>query len=233
MSELWSGRMIAVIDTETTGLGETDVVIEFAAVPEWHSFLVSPGLTPIQPEARAAHHITDDDLASAHTAEEWAPVVERILTQNLPVSHNAEFDLRMIRQTWPGIAVPERYICTWRCALHLWPEAPSHSNQVLRYWLNLDVTLPPGLPPHRALPDALVTEALLKRMMAQLNLQAPLQHLVELTQTPVVLHRCRFGAHRDKLWVDVPPDYLRWILRQPDFDHDVVHTARTLLGVPP
>lgn len=218
-----------VIDTETTGLGEADQVIEFAAVwPGGHShFLVRPTV-PVNPEARAQHHITDRALAGATDAPGWQPHLEGPLAEHgTPAFHNAEFDMRLITQTWPEIAFAP-HICTYRCALHLWPDAPSHSNQVLRYWLGLDVDADlMRLPPHRALPDAAVTYAILERMITERS-EA---ELIALTQAPVVLHRVRFGKHVGQAWSEVPHDYLRWILKQ-NFDRDVLHTALHYLEAP-
>lgn len=214
-----------VIDTETTGMGPDDQVIEWAGV--WPggqtSFLINPTV-PVSVEARAAHHITDKMLEDALTAEEWrSPLEKHLSAHGTPVFHNAEFDIRMIKQTWPGIVIAP-HICTYRVALHLWPQAPRHSNQVLRYWLNLDVQI--DLPPHRALADAIVTAAILDKMAA---VTVDEVRMLELTTMPVVLHRVRFGKHVDWLWSDVPHDYLRWILRNGEFDSDIIYTAKHYL----
>ncbi len=42
-------------------------------------------------------------------------------------------------------------------AMHVWPDAPRHSNQVLRYWRNLVLDNALAMLPHRAGPDAWVT----------------------------------------------------------------------------
>jgi exodeoxyribonuclease X len=116
--------------------------------------------------------------------------------------------------------------------MHLWPDAPSYKNQVLRYWLGLEVPfLGSALYPHRALYDALVTAALVERMLQTHTVE----ELLLLTTEPVLLKTIRFGTHRGKLWEEVPDGYLRWILRQGQkkddadeegFDLDVIHTAR-------
>ena len=55
----------------------------------------------------------------------------------------------------PALSGGARWICTWKCALRLWPSSPGFSNQVLRYWrmpegLDRDI----GLPVHRAMPSS-------------------------------------------------------------------------------
>ncbi len=46
-------------------------------------------------------------------------------------AHRAAFEQRWCLPQLTGRA---RWICTYKCALRLWPDAPSHSNQGLRYW---------------------------------------------------------------------------------------------------
>lgn len=157
---------------------------------------------------------------------------------NVLVFHNAEFDRGFLPEWLRELP----HICTWRCALHLVPQAESHSNGALWYELGLQRTMPPeaGSMPHRALFDALMTRDILEWMMCQVartgddeEILGPvddvrgfaLQRLIELTTTPVLLTKCRFGKHRDSLWADVPSAYMEWVLGQ-DFDEDTKHTCR-------
>jgi exodeoxyribonuclease X len=226
---------IVTLDTETTGIGETDEPVEIALVAvngdAWHHGLVKPHV-PCTVEARATHHITDAMLEEAPPLWFELQLGSKLCLWGSAIvvaAHNLAFDLRMLRQG--GAAVPTGGICTWRCALHLFPDAPGHSNGVLRYHLGLEVPglAECGLPPHRALPDALVTAALLRHMLETKTEQ----ELLELTTTPVLLRTCRFGKHRGTAWAEIPRGYMEWILRQTGeaaFDADVRHTARHYLG---
>jgi exodeoxyribonuclease X len=229
-------QIVRVLDTETTGDGPTDQVCELAIVdvPGFRTFntLVRPTV-PMNVEARAVHHITDEELATAPPAEE---IPYPFANWEIVAAHNITFDARLMKQS--NMPLPERRICTWRCSMHLWPDAPSYKNQVLRYWLDLEVpglgglsSVFAGLYPHRALYDALVTGALVAKMLETHTVE----ELLLLTTEPVLLKTIRFGTHRGKLWEDVPDGYLRWILRQGQkkddadeegFDRDVIHTAR-------
>lgn len=214
---------LVVVDTETTGLTEADQVVEVAAVllvdgvvESRMTTLVRPTV-PVQVLARAAHHITDAELAGAPPASEvarWLPDADVF------VAHNAEFDRRMLVQS--GLtALPPLTLCTYRAALHLFPDAPGWSNQALRYYLELDVRL--DGPPHRALPDATVTAAILQRMLAM----RPVDELVALRTTPLLLKTCRLPKHRDKAWESVPSDYMEWVLgAKPPFDDDTRYTCQ-------
>lgn len=223
--------LIQVIDTETTGTGEGDQVIELASVSvdadlpaiiDVQSQLFEPTV-PVQPEARAVHHITDMELRAQGCPLDLSdPGLD---LSDYVAFHYAEFDLRMIAQTWLRPEAPQyRVICTWRCARHIWPDLPSYSNQALRYRLSLQV-LPSDLPPHRAMPDALVTAALLVHMLA---LGYTPEALVTLTNTPVLLSRCPIGDYREQPCADVPLSFWKWLLGKPSegFDPDLLHTAR-------
>jgi exodeoxyribonuclease X len=242
--------VLLTIDLESTGLDhKTDAVVEFAAVPvtlvgsglsvHWavragSSSLVAPGRR-IPPEARAVHHLCDEDLRTApQLPQALAQVLTAVdqkgeLTEAL-CAHNAAFDRGFIGQYFPS-NLP--WLCTMRCAQHLWPDAPSYSNQVLRYWLGLKVdaardTNGDAYPPHRALYDATVTAHLLQRMLETNTLA----ELLELQDKPVLQKTCRFGKHRGLAWSDVPRDYLKWVIAQsnPPFEDDVVFTCKHWLG---
>lgn len=133
--------------------------------------------------------------------------------QDYLVAHNAAFDSQYI-------PVKKPWICTYRCALQLYPDAPKHSLQALRYWLGLTPHLPPSLHPHNALYDAICLTALLQEMLRDRTAD----ELYEISSKPLLLQKVRFGKHRDTLFKDVPNDYLRWILSK-DFDEDVKYTA--------
>ena len=94
--------------------------------------------------------------------------------------------------------------------------------------------------PHRALFDALMTHDILQHMLDVVyddisagltdtgQLPQPwecIDRLVEMTASPVLLKKIRFGKHAGSLFSEVPVDYLQWCLRQ-DFDADVMHTCR-------
>jgi exodeoxyribonuclease X len=209
-----------VIDTETTGLNALeDRVCEIAgmrtslAVVEgaWFESLVNPGRT-IPPEASAIHHLTDIDVAQAPSLEVILP---RLTWDPFDcwVAHNAAFDFAFLPPTNRPV------LCTLRLARKLLSDLPKHGNQYLRYAIPLNVPSAKGLPAHRALADVLVTAALLHHLLGEASRQQPqllsVEQLVAWSNEPVLLRTCRFGnKHRDKLWSEVPKDYLNWMLRE-------------------
>ncbi|MDF1599676.1 exonuclease domain-containing protein [Mesorhizobium sp. YIM 152430] len=224
---------IRVIDFETTGVPEDQVkgVCEIGWTDlsdDWrmngpHAMFVNPG-HPIPAVTRAIHHICDADVANAVSPD----VAFRHLMAGMEpgdafAAHNAKFE----RAFFGGGAFP--WICTLQCARHLFPEAPGHSNQVLRYHLDIDsdgMDFDAAMPPHRAGPDTLVTAYILHRLI----FASSVQRLIELTSEPVVLRNVTFGKHRGAKWAALPHDYLQWVAFKSDLGPDEKHTARHILG---
>jgi len=133
-------------------------------------------------------------------------------------SHNWRFEAQ-----WLGDKLDGRpAVCTYKCAMRVWPEAPAHNNQALRYWLR-----PRGLSPiiassaHRALPDAYVTAFLLLELLEL----STMEELIAWTTEPVLLPRVMFGKHRGVPWSEVPVDYLAWVAEKSDLGEDAKFTA--------
>jgi exodeoxyribonuclease X len=230
--------VIRVVDLETTGLASTDQVCEVAycdvvsqktddqgnpiawtVVEGSSTFLSITGEMP--PEVSAVHHIIAEDLVGAPLLGEIAPIIFQSPT-NRPfylAAHNCKFERQFLTPEFTGNV---RWICTYKAACRIWPDAPSHANQVLRYWRK-----PEGLvrekagAAHRAFGDAYVTAYLLRDL---LEFQT-VEKLVEWSDEPVILTTVSFGKHQGKSWTEVPSDYLEWMLAQ-DFDEDRVHTAK-------
>jgi len=217
---------IRVMDLETCGLEPPAGVVELATwdfldgrvAPTGHAQLIDPGC-PIPPEISAIHHIIDDDVRGQPT---FAHAIGYALLGDVDAycAHRAAFERQWITPALTG-ATP--WICTLRCAYRVWPDAPGHSNQALRYWLK-----PEGLDreiakvAHRAGPDAYVTAFTLRELLKK----ATVDQLIKWSAEPALLPRVQFGKHYGLPWSKVPVDYLSWILRQPDMDEDIVHTAR-------
>jgi exodeoxyribonuclease X len=221
------GTRIRVIDLETTGLDPSDAVVEIAAVDVVGeeiiivgSELVRPPIT-IPPEASAVHHITNDDVSRCGTIDEYLPLyLDQAGTAGVIAlaSHNWRFDSQ-----WIGGHIGKRVtICTYRCAMKAWPDAPAYNNQTLRYWLR-----PKGLNTliascsHRALPDAYVTAFILRELLRV----ASVEQLAAWTSEPILLPKVTFGKHKGRNWSEVPPDYLAWIVDKSDLNEDIKFTA--------
>lgn len=179
---------------------------------------VAPGM-PIPPETSAIHHIIDEDVAKAAP---WSECLAAVLSDpgaNILAAHSAKFE-----RQWciDDLTRGSPWICTYKCALRLWPDAPSHSNQALRYWrrpVGLDRSV--AAVAHRAFPDAYVTAFHLRDMLEL----APLEDLIEWSSEPALQVRCHIGKWRGTPWRDVDDGFLYWVSER-DFDEDVLFTVR-------
>ncbi len=218
---------IRVVDLETTGTTTDDSVVEIAAVDLIGSDIVIVGsdlirpTTPIPPQASAVHHLLDEDVAHCLPVERHLPhYMDQFRATGVEVfaSHNWRFEAQ-----WLAELLDERpVICTLKCSIRVWPQAPAHNNQALRYWLR-----PKGLSSqiascaHRAFPDAYVTAFILRELLAV----ASLDELILWTKEPVLLPRVTFGKHRGTEWSNVPIDYLAWVADKSDLSEDIKFTA--------
>ena len=99
---------LAVMDTETTGLGSRDEVIEIGIVAGCgatilHS-LVRPTL-PIPADATAIHGIGNEDVAGAPTMEEIGPLAVKVMEGRFVATYNGGFDFRLLRQSFDSVGV--------------------------------------------------------------------------------------------------------------------------------
>lgn len=220
-------KIARVIDYETTDLPEVETaeIIEAAFIDvdlttgvmdwerAWRSY-ACPRLS-ISPVAKAAHHITEDDVKDAPQMRDlW----EHFLGGELDVlvAHKADFEQHFTPETG------KPWIDTYKVARVVWPDAPTHSNQGLRYWLNLGVDPHKASPPHRALPDAYVTAHLLIRLLAE---KTP-EEMIHISKYPALLKIMNFGKHKGMTFEAAPLDYLAWIRDKSDMDTDTKFTAK-------
>lgn len=104
---LWAKELVerqnwCVLDTETTGLDSSDQICQIAiTAPDGAALinsLVKPTI-PISKAAQAIHGITGGMVADAPTFEELlVPILKAVGNRDL-IIYNAEFDLRLIRQS--------------------------------------------------------------------------------------------------------------------------------------
>lgn len=133
---------VRVIDLETAGNGPFDVCeigwqdvgqteeAVWSLSDEHGARFVNPG-RPISPETMAVHHIIDAYVADAPLWKTVAPEVLQLPDGVVALAaHRAAFEQRYCTPRLTGGAP---WICTWKCALRLWPQLQSFSNQMLRY----------------------------------------------------------------------------------------------------
>ncbi len=174
------------------------------------------GVKNMPPQARAVHHISMQELDGA---EPFDPA-EVIDEEYAIVAHNADYEKSFM------VGVEARWICSYKCSLRIWPDAPGHSNSVLRYWLEdqglLSLDHEKAMPPHRAGPDAYVTAHILLALLKV----ATVEEMIKWSGEPRLLPGCPIGKFRGKPWAEVEWGFLNWMLRQPDMEEDLKWNAR-------
>ncbi len=222
-----------MIDLETAGGGAHDVCeigwqdVERGADEVWRvgeqrgARFVNPG-RPITPDTMAIHHILDSQVADAPYWKALAPQILRPEGGVLALAaHRAAFEQRYCR---PGLTGAVDWICTWKCALRLWPHLDRFSNQMLRYLRRPEGLVHElGLPAHRALPDAYVSAHHLRDMLNAV----PVEQLVAWSREPGLLPRVPAGPERGKPWTALDVEALERLAR--DRDGDVRFSAQSEL----
>jgi len=110
-----------VLDTETTGLGATDEIIQLAVVDLDRNVLFYENLRPtkrkrISKDAIALHGLTMETLAGCRTFFELAIPLRRAIGCKTIITYNAAFDMRLYGQSYQlaGGFIPRG---TWECAM--------------------------------------------------------------------------------------------------------------------
>jgi exodeoxyribonuclease X len=217
---------IRVIDFETTGMEPGAEVVQVGICDltqdgeRWFVRRNDAWLCRVEavpPEARAVHHIWAEDVAQA---DPFNPETLWVGEFAIVAAHNAEFEA----QFWGKCPCP--VLCTYKAALRVWPEAPGHSNGVLRYWLEDQGLIAPErrrtMPPHQGGPDAYVTAHILQALLQRVTAR----QMVAWTREPRLFPKCPIGKFRGKPWPEVEGGFLGWMLKQSDMEADLKWNAQ-------
>jgi len=240
-----------ILDTETTGTGENDKVIQLGYIVlgapkiEVHNEFCSCD-AEINFGAMEVHGITPDMLEGKPTCVETA-AYKRLLELNTPenyiIIHNAPFDLDMLEKE--GFKTQMKVIDTLRVAKHVLPDEDAHRLQYFRYKMELykeeekeAAALDIVVKAHDAIGDVLILKLFLSKLKdivsAEFPGQNPVEKMVDLTATPILIKTFRFGKHKGKALEEVAREdagYLRWMLSSMDnLDDDMRYSINTVLG---
>lgn len=225
-------KTIRVVDFETAGEAPPAVVVEAGHCDVRESlsgWVVSApraqlyGADRLPPETRAIHHIAPTEIAGLGPFYA-KPFVDQAAADGVVAlaAHNAQFEAQWLGPVLGSLPM----LCTYKAALRIWPDAPAHKNNVLRYWLedqgigSVDPEL--AQPAHRAGPDAYVTAHLLKHLLAK----ATIDELIAWSKEPAALPRCPIGKFRGQPWSSVDVGFLEWMTKQATMEHDLKWNAK-------
>jgi DNA polymerase III subunit epsilon len=164
------------LDTETTGFSPQDEIVEICIVSHDGETLIDALVRPKIPipmDATRVHGITNEMVENAPAWEAVWPLVKKSIQGKSIAIYNADFDLRMIRQTnqkWNiGWRVPRGdVLCIMRLYAQFYGEWNPKYNTFR--WKSLEVagrqcgiSIPNA---HRAREDTLLAKAVLEHMAA-------------------------------------------------------------------
>ena len=241
-----------ILDTETTGTGDNDRVIQLG--------YIVLGVNPIEVHnefnttdesisfgAMEVHGITPDLLEGKPACVETS-AYKRLLELNTPenylIIHNAPFDIKMLEKE--GFSTQMKVIDTLRVAKHILPDEEAHRLQYFRYKMDLYKeekkeadALGIVVKAHDAIGDVLVLKLFLSKLKVAVQAaypsENPVEKMVDLTNTPILVKTFRFGKHKGKDLADVAQEdagYLRWMLSSMDnLDEDLRYSINHVLGM--
>lgn len=159
------------LDTETTGLERSDEIVEISIIddegkPLFES-LVKPS-KPIPAEATRVHGISNAEVQNARSWPILWPQVREVLRDRLIVMYNAEFDLRLMQQSYTIYKLPWKEKLNSFDLLKLYAEFRGEWDSYRRAYRfhslasagkQCGISLPNA---HRSTADTLLTRALLR-----------------------------------------------------------------------
>lgn len=174
----WLDEGYLFIDTETTGLGDDAEIVEICIIDS-HGFIMLNTLIkptkPIPDEAIAIHGITNEMVAFAPAWTDICGAVEELFRRFGFVIYNADYDIRLIKQTYAingrgSDAAPWMLAAHSVCAMNLYAEYRGEPGRFNGYkWHKLvDAAAHEGVKvegqAHRALADCKMTLGIVKAL---------------------------------------------------------------------
>jgi len=227
--------MIIFLDTETTGLEDTDKIISIALVildgddsKEIYE-LVNEG-KKIPALASSINHITNEMIKNKPKlldSEAYAFLQKNNSKSTTIIGHNVKFDLAKLAKS--GFRFLGDVIDTLRVTKHLIHECEMFSLQYLRYELKLYKNEKEEIKPHHALSDALVV----KELYNYLQDISSMAEMLDLSTKNVLMQKLEFGKYSGKYIEEIcmtDRGYLEWMLLNIlDLDEDLRYSIEYYL----
>ncbi len=224
--------MLIFLDTETTGIEESDKICSICVISGENVFydLVNEG-RKIPPLASSINHITNEmikDKLSLQESETFKFLIQNNHEDVTLIGHNVKFDLQKLMDAgffWNG-----KVIDTLRVTKHLMQECEFFSLQFLRYELKLYKYETDNIIPHNARSDAMVVRELYKYLLDF----ASTDEMCELSHKKVLLEKFDFGKYTGRYIEDIcinDRGYLQWMISNiVDLDEDLRYSIEYYLG---
>jgi len=204
-----------IFDTETTGLDSPEVIeaawlelrsLSPLSLGESFEQRYKPG-KPISLAALATHHILDEELIHCPPSDSFK------LPKDIEylIGHHVDFD-------WAVIGSPDlKRICTLNLARSVWPELESHSQGAILYFLDRQNAKERLRNAHSAGADIRICATILEHICKARHIDS-LEVLWQKSEDARIPTHMPFGKHKGMPIAEVPRDYARWLLDQPNVD---------------
>lgn len=213
-----------ILDTETHTLNGQPIEIAYAPIDVQNGKLTLDKSKlfdqlysvdePISFAAMAVHHILESDLLNKpHYSSFTLPPYTQYI-----IGHNIDYDIRAIEKC--GVNTSSiKAICTLALARRVWPDAEAHNISALIYMISKGSEKAREMikKAHRADMDIILTANILMHIVHQLNINS-MEELYAASEDARIPRSINFGKHRGTNIVDLPADYIQWLLRQDDLD---------------
>jgi len=123
---LWSVNKLkkedfVILDTETTGIGKSDQIVQIGIIDAQGSALLSCLVKPIgkrkfHEEAIDTHGITFEKVKTAETIDELLPKIISAVNGRTILAYNADFDKRLLDQSCAKANIPTPPF-RWECVM--------------------------------------------------------------------------------------------------------------------
>ena len=166
-------RQFYVLDTETTGLGADDEIVQIGIVDGDGVSIMNQVIKPTVPipyGASNVHGIYDSDVAEAPSFKQVYIKLSALLAGQVVIAYNIDFDWRMLQQTAARYRLPDVRLGKRDCAMKQYArfKGVRKSNGRAYTWHKLaNAVRQEGLlvtKAHDALDDARMTLALIHKM---------------------------------------------------------------------
>ena len=214
-----------ILDTETHTLNGLPIEIAYAPIEieagklsldrsKMFDQLYSIGDEKISYAAMAVHHILEADIVDQPNFGTFTLPTETVYI----IGHNIDYDIRAI-QTCGVYTQHIKAICTLALARLVWPDAEAHNISALIYMISKGSEKAREMlkGAHRADADIILTANILMHIVHKLNIQT-IEALFEASEDARIPRSINFGKHRGTAIVDLPSDYVQWLMRQEDLD---------------
>lgn len=163
-----------VLDTETSGLDSTAEIVQIAIIDSQGNVLLDTLVKPTRPiptDASRIHGIFDENVKDALAWKDTLSHVEYLIKDRDVVIYNADFDIRLMRQSAKAVDIEwARGLGFWHCAMLAYAEYYGDWNDYRQsyHWQRLSDACEqqsiPVINAHNALADCQMTLALVKKM---------------------------------------------------------------------